>query len=316
MDNTTKFGVYLPQGFGQELAGFSDPVAAYETLTSVARTADEHGYETVWLADHFITVPPSQEMIFEAWTTAAALARDTRRTRIGLMVTGNNYRNPALQAKMASTLDTIAHGRFTFGIGAGWYEPDYRAYGYEFPEGPERLRQLREAVQIVRAMWTEQEATFEGEYYQVRGAINQPKGVQQRIPVLIAGGGEKVTLKLVAEFADAYNVIESPAGLERKFAVLRKHCDTVGRDYDSIHRTTATLCIVADTDDEARAQVPPGSSAVFPGDLAEYGLIGTLKTIRERIARYVEAGVQELAITFAGATELDVIRRFADEFIG
>src|SRR5581483_2799933 len=142
-----------------------------ETLTHWAQTTEQSGYDSIWLPDHLITAPPSQAMLFESWTVAAALARDTKRVRIGQLVTANSYRNPALQAKMASTLDVISNGRLTFGIGDGWYEPDYRSYGYEFPAGPERLRQLREAVQIILAMWKEEEATFEGKYYQIRGAI-------------------------------------------------------------------------------------------------------------------------------------------------
>src|SRR5581483_6320055 len=164
------------------------------------------------------------------------------------MVTGNSYRNPALQAKMASTLDVLSHGRFTFGIGAGWYEPDYRAYGYTYPDGPERLRQLQEAVQVILAMWKEEEATFLGTYYQIRGAINQPKGVQQpHIPMMIAEGGEQVTLKLVARYGDACNVSGDLATLVHKFGVLKQHCKAVGRDYESIHRTALTLCIMGET---------------------------------------------------------------------
>ena len=203
-----KFGVSLPQGWTMDLASIKDPVEAYEATTSVAQTADEAGFDSVWLVDHFHTVPqPSQEVTFESWVTTAALARDTKRVRVGQMVTCNSYRNPALLAKMASTVDVLSHGRLNFGIGAGWYEHEYRAYGYDFPEAPERLRQLREAVQVILAMWTQDEAVFEGQYYQVRGAINQPKGVQKpHIPMLIAGGGEKVTLKLVAQYGDACNV--------------------------------------------------------------------------------------------------------------
>jgi F420-dependent oxidoreductase-like protein len=311
-----KYSIYLPQGVGKELAGFKDPVEAYETLTHVAQTADEYGYESVWVPDHFHTVPPSQEALFECWTTAAALARDTKRVRIGQMVTGNSYRNPALQAKMASTLDVLSHGRFTFGIGAGWYEHEYRAYGYEYPEANVRLRQLREAIQVILAMWTQEEATFEGEYYQIRGAINQPKGVQKpHIPLLIAGDGEQVTLKLVAQYADACNVLGDLATLEHKFSMLKQHCETVGRDYKSIRRTTLTLCVIDETDEQAQALVPEGTKLGFPGDVLSYGLIGSLETIRRRIAAYEAAGVQELVIGFSGATKLDVVRRFAREFI-
>lgn len=311
-----KFGVFLPQGFVFELAGMQDPVETYEMLTRLAQTVDDHGYETLWVADHFMTAVPSQEMIFECWTTVAALARDTKRVRIGQLVTCNGYRNPALQAKMASTVDVLAHGRYIFGIGSGYYEEEYLSYGYHFPDGPERLRELREAVQVILAMWTQEEATFEGKYYRVRGAINQPKGVQRpHIPLLIAGSGEKVTLKLVAQYGDACNVTDTPAELERKFAVLKEHCKAVGRDYDSIHRTVMTHCIIADTDEEAKTLIPEWAPAIFPGDIGSYGLIGTIDTIRERIAAYEAAGVQELVISFNDTENLDNIRQFATQFI-
>jgi F420-dependent oxidoreductase-like protein len=284
---TIKHGIFLPMGFGQEFAHLDDPVEAFENLIQTAQIADEYGYETVWALDHLQTVPPSQEFVFEVWSTVTALARATKRVRVGQMVTSVGYRNPALQAKMASTVDVLSRGRFTFGIGAGWYQPDYVGFGYEFPDAPERLRQVREAVQIILSMWTEKETTFEGEHFQVRGVINQPQGVQKpHIPVLIGGAGEKVTLKLVAEYGDACNVIESPEGLKHKFSVLKKHCETVGRDYNSVRRTATTLCIIADTDKEALAAVPDGVGAIYPGDPGSYCLVGTVETIRERIAAY------------------------------
>ena len=175
-----KFGLSLLQGWIMELANMKDPVEAYETMTQVAQVADEVGFESLWLVDHFHTIPkPSQEMTFECWTSASAIARDTRRIRLGQMVTCNGYRNPALLAKMASTVDVLSHGRLNFGIGAGGFEHEYRAYGYDYPDTPDRLRHLREAVQVILAMWTQEETVFEGKYYQVRGAINQPKGVQK-----------------------------------------------------------------------------------------------------------------------------------------
>src|SRR5881398_3542280 len=164
-----KFGLSLPQGWTMELASIKDPVEAYEAMTRVAQTADEVGFESAWLVDHFHTIPqPSQEITFECWTTTAAVARDTKRIRIGQAVTSYGFRNPALLAKMASTVDVLSHGRLNFGIGAGWYEHEYLAYGYPYPEARERLRQLREAIQIMLAMWTQDEATFAGEYYQVK----------------------------------------------------------------------------------------------------------------------------------------------------
>ncbi|XVV06627.1 LLM class F420-dependent oxidoreductase [Actinosynnema sp. CA-248983] len=310
-----KYSLFLPTGFGQDLVGIPDPSEAFETIVAIAKAADDSGYHSLWAPDHFHTVPPSQASFFEVWSTLTALARETTNVRLGPMVTGNDYRNPALQAKMASTVDVLAHGRLTFGIGGGWYEADYVGYGYEYPTTGERLRRLREAVQVIRAMWTEQEATFEGKHYQVNSAINQPKGVQTpHIPLLVAGSGEKVTLRIVAEFADQCNVIEAPDGIARKLDILRSHCEDVGRDYDSIWKTTTTHCIIRDTDAEARAAIPVWAPDNYPGDLAEYGLIGTLDTIRERIAAYEAVGVQELAISFEDPTRLDVIRELATAF--
>src|SRR5437773_2291722 len=276
-----KYSVDLPNGWKMNLAAVKDPVEAYETMTNVARAADETGYESVWVVDHFHTVPtPTQEVTFECWISLAAMARDTHRVRIGPIVTCNSYRSPALLAKMASTLDVLSHGRLNFGIGAGWYEHEYRAYGYLFPDGPERLRQLREALQVIHAMWEQEEATFEGKYYQVRGAINQPKGVQKpHIPILIGGSGEKVTLKLVAQYGDACNVSGDLKTLEHKFAVLKQHCESVGRDYESIYRTASAFCAIADSDEEAMALVPE----IYNPDLRETSLVGSRATLRQRI---------------------------------
>jgi alkanesulfonate monooxygenase SsuD/methylene tetrahydromethanopterin reductase-like flavin-dependent oxidoreductase (luciferase family) len=167
-----KFGIVVPQGWRMDLVGIADPVEAYETMARVAQEAEALGFDSIWLYDHFHTVPtPTQEVTFECWTSTAALARDTKRVRIGQMVTCNGYRNPALLAKMASTVDTLSHGRLDFGIGAGWYEQEFLAYGYDFPDGPTRLRQLRDAVEIILKMWSDEEAVFEGKYHHVRGAI-------------------------------------------------------------------------------------------------------------------------------------------------
>src|SRR5712675_289180 len=289
------FGIVVPQGWRMDLVGITDPVEAYETMTRVAQEAEALGYDSIWLFDHFHTIPrPSQEVTFEAWTSTAALARDTKRLRIGQMVTCNGYRNPALLAKMASTVDVLSHGRLNFGIGAGWYEHEYRAYGYDYPDAPERLRYLREAVQVILAMWTQEEAVFEGRYYQVRGAINQPKGVQKpHIPLLIGGGGEKVTLKLVAQYGDACNVNGDLKTIKQKFAVLKEHCETVGRDYESIHRTVACVCSIGETDEQARAKIP---AALLGRPVTAGALIGNPDTIRKRLAELEAAGVQEVIL--------------------
>ena len=311
---TLQVGLLLPQGWTMDLAQITDPVEAYETMTRVAQTAEEVGFASAWLVDHFHTVPqPTQEKTFECWTTTAALARDTNTIRIGQMVTCNSYRHPALLAKMASTVDVLAHGRLNFGIGAGWYEHEYRAYGYAYPDGPQRLRHLRETLQILLAMWQEEEAHFEGAVYQVRGAINQPKGVQRpHIPLLIGGDGEQVTLKLVAQYADACNVGDDPASVQQKLAVLKQHCERVGRDYERIHRTSTTLCLLADSDEQALALLPPERKARM-GEQVQTALIGSPETIRQRMAAYEAAGVQELVLRFLDGTNLEMLRRFAAE---
>jgi len=313
-----QFGVLVPQGWTMDLAGIKDPVEAYETMTKVAQTAEEVGFASAWLLDHFHTIPhPSQEVTFECWMSTAALARDTRIIRIGQLVTCNSYRHPALLAKMASTVDVLSHGRLNVGIGAGWNEQEYRAYGYgdAYPDGPERLRQLREAVQVMLAMWKEQETHFEGTYYQVRGAINQPRGIQQpHIQLLIGGDGEKVTLKLVAQYADACNVGDDPATVRQKLAVLKQRCETVGREYESIHRTSTTFCLMADSDEQARALLPAERKARI-GNKVTTALIGSPETIRQRLTAYEEAGVQELVLRFVDGTNLEALRRLARECI-
>src|SRR6266481_4077795 len=310
-----KFGLSLPQGWTMDLASIKDPVEAYETMTRVAQTADEVGFESAWLVDHFHTIPqPSQEVTFECWTTAAAVARDTKRIRIGQAVTCNGYRNPALLAKMASTVDVLSHGRLNFGIGAGWFEHEYSAYGYDYPDTPDRLRRLREAVQVILAMWTQEEAVFEGTYYQVRGAINQPKGVQKpHVPLLIGGGGEKVTLRLVAQYGDACNVGGDIANIKHKFAVLKQHCEELGRDYNSIRRTTLVdYCAIAETEEAALAKLTPAELRDLE-ELRQTQLIGTPAMIRQRLAEFEEVGVQELVVRFVDATKLESLRLFAQE---
>jgi F420-dependent oxidoreductase-like protein len=246
----------------------------------------------------------------------AALARDTRRVRLGQMVTCNSYRNPALLAKMASTVDALSQGRLDFGIGAGWYEQEYVAFGYSFPSTHERLERLREAVEIILAMWTQQEAKYEGTYYQVQGAINQPKGVQQpHIPLLIGGGGEKVTLRLAAQYANACNVGGVISTIKHKLAVLKQHCEQLGRDYESIKRTTLIdYCVIAETESDVIAKLSPDERDKLE-DLRQTWLIGTPEQIRERLAEYEEAGIEELIVRFVDAAQLEPVRLFARECI-
>jgi len=310
-----EFGVIVPQGWRMDLVGISDPGDAYEAMSRVAKQAEELDFASIWLYDHLHNVPqPVQEITFECWISTAALARDTQRIRVGQIVTCNGYRNPALLAKMASTVDALSHGRLVFGIGAGWYEHEYNAYGYGFPETKERLARLREAVQVILALWTQEEAQFEGKYYQVSGAINQPKGVQKpHIPLLVGGGGEKVTLKIVAQYADACNIGGDSRTIRHKLEVLKQHCENVGRDYNQIKRTSSiSYCALAPTLTEAEAMFSPEELERVRAK--ESYFIGTPAQMRERIAEYEDLGIQELMLHFVDtATNPETLRLFKEE---
>ncbi|HLI06063.1 MAG TPA: LLM class F420-dependent oxidoreductase [Ktedonobacteraceae bacterium] len=312
-----EYGIIAPHGWRLDLRNFTDPVEAYEAMTRAAQDAEALGYNSIWLYDHLHTFPiVTQDMFFECWMTTAGLARDTKRLRIGQTVTCNSYRNPALLAKMASTVDVMSHGRLILGIGAGWYQEEYLAYGYPYPSAKERLQRLGEAVQLILAMWTQEQATVGGRYYHIEGAINQPKGVQKpHIPLLIGGGGEKMTLRLVAQYADACNVGGGDVStIKHKLDVLRQHCQEIGRDYNSIWRTTLIdYCSIADTQEEALAKFTPEERA--DEGIMSGALIGTPDTIRPRLAALEEAGIQEVILRFVDAPTLDCLRLFAQSFV-
>ncbi len=230
-----KVGVIVPQGWTGEYAGL-DVQTAWERTVEVARAADTLGFESIWLFDHFHTTPdPTDELTFESFTSLAALAALTNRVRLGHIVICTAFRNPALTAKMISTLDTISGGRMELGIGAGWKREEWEAYGYEFPETRERLRRLENDLEIVTRMLEpgSGRATFEGPSASVRGAINLPKPIQQpRVPVMVGGNGREVTWRLAARFADELNVDGMPPDELKNEAmpIIRQRCEEIGRD--------------------------------------------------------------------------------------
>jgi F420-dependent oxidoreductase-like protein len=312
-----KLGVFVPQGWRMDLADVADPVEKFETMSRCAREAEKAGFDAIWLYDHFHTVPtPQLETVFECWTSMAALARDTSTVKLGQMVTCNSYRPPSLLAKMASGVDVMSRGRLILGIGAGWYENEYQAYGYEYPETPERLRMLREALQVIKAMWTQDRADFAGQYYQLRGAINEPKPVQKpHPPIWIGGGGEKVTLKLVAQYGDACNFNADVATVRHKLNVLREHCETVGRDYDSITKTVEFYTILGDQREIDRVVADTARRARVDEAFVRswHPLAGDAKRIAQIIGDYVEAGIDYFIVNVPNAFEGGVISRFAEE---
>ncbi len=306
-------GIMLPQEW--ERSQFQ-PGEAFETLTRIAREAERLGFASLWHCDHFHATTSSlaqEKMTFECWTTLAALARETTRIRLGQLVTCNSFRHPALLANMARTLAVLSHGRLTLGLGAGWYEAEYRAYGYPFPDTATRLRQLREALQVIRALWSEERASFAGNSYQVHDAIHHPKGVQQpSIPLLIGGKGEQVTLKLVARYGDACNFTHpTPEEMVHKFARIKRYCQESGRDEREIRRTIYVNGCVGETDAEAseKAKGVPGK---FSFDhLRLRGLLGSPATIRRRLLELEQVGVHEVIVSLHDVVSLEPLRLLA-----
>lgn len=242
-----KFGLFIPQGWRHDLVGI-DPAQHWGVMAGLARRADGiENWSSIWVYDHFHPVPdPTEAGVHEAWSLMAAFAGVTGRVRIGQMCTCMSYREPTYLAKVAATVDAVSEGRLEMGIGAGWYEHEWLAYGYGFPRAGERIKALEEGVEIFRQMWTTGSATFEGEHYQVDGALCHPQPLQgtavpgskdNGIPMWVAGGGEKKTLKIAAKYADYTNFDGSPEGFAHKSEILKGHCDDLGRDFDQIVRS-------------------------------------------------------------------------------
>jgi F420-dependent oxidoreductase-like protein len=292
MSTQVWFGAFVPQGWKMELAGIADPQAKWSTALELAGAAEQLGYRSLWLYDHFHNVPkPAHETVFECWTMAAALSQRTTTARLGQMVGCNSYRHPSLLAKMTSTVDVLSGGRLDWGIGAGWFEHEYQGYGFDFASAKNRIGMLRECVEIVTSMWTQPTTTFDGRYYQLKGAHCDPKPVQQpRPPILIGGGGEQLTLRVVAELADRSNFGGGAEAFAAKCEVLKAHCAVVGRDYDEIEKTTSGDVCIRETENELRAL---GSKSLWgePFDAwAKANLVGTPEQVCEKVRDLVGLG--------------------------
>jgi F420-dependent oxidoreductase-like protein len=300
--------MFIPQGWRHDLVGI-DAGRQWAVMSELARHADAGPWESLWVYDHFHTVPiPSEEATHEAWTLMSAFGAITDRVRLGQMCTCMSYRNPAYLAKVASTIDTISGGRVEMGIGGGWYEHEWRAYGYGFPGVKERLGRLREGVEIMRQAWTTGEATLAGEYYQVDGARVWPKPLQEGgIPFWIAGGGEKVTLRIAAQYAQYTNFGGDAETFAAKSEILRQHCADLGTDFGAITRSSNYNTVIAATEAEVQERIARIDARVRPylGDaeadkfMAEYRspgalAVGTPEQIIERLR-----GLQDLGMTYA-----------------
>lgn len=318
---SVRFGLFVPQGWILDLIDIKDPIEQYETMSRVARTAERLGFDSIWLFDHFHTYfKPVLETTFECWTSTAALARDTSRIRLGQMVTCNGYRNPALMAKMASTVDVLSHGRLDFGIGAGWYEHEYLAYGYPYPEVGERLRMLGEALQVIKAMWTQPYASFQGRYYSISGAINEPKGVQKpHPPIWVGGSGEKVTLRLAARYGDATNFgghLDDMSWYAHKLDVIRAHCEELGRDPDTLIRSTNVETSLLRPGDDPDALTKRYRREETLEEYKTHAVVGGPQEIIDTYGRLIDAGMNYIVVSdLPGLARLDILEYLGAEVL-
>ena len=329
------FGTFIPQGWKMELAGIADPQDKWAKAVEVAVLAEELGYDSLWVYDHFHNVPvPAHETMFECWTTLAAISQRTSTIRLGQMVGCALYRNPALLAKITSNIDVMSGGRLDWGIGAGWYEHEYRAYGYgdEFwtgredrsvaeggpngslPSARDRIRMLRETVEIVKLMWSEADATYDGEFFAVTGAQCDPKPLQQpHPPIWIGGSGEQLTLRVVARHADCSNFGGNPAEFAHKTEVLKGHCAEIGRDYDEITKTWTPELFIREDEQEI---VDGGTRSFFgePYDSWRAGnLVGTPEQVAEKIQTYIDLGCTGFVPWISDYPETETLRLFAEQ---
>ena len=309
-----RFGLFIPQGWRLDLVDIPAE-KHWSVMRDLAAYADAGAWDSLWVYDHFHTVPvPTDEATHEAWSLMAAYAATTSRIKLGQMCTAMSYRNPAYLAKVAATTDIISGGRVQMGIGGGWYEHEWRAYGYGFPSAGVRLGRLDEGVQIMRDAWRDGRVSFDGKHYQVDGAIVAPKPLQDNgIPMWIAGGGEKVTLRIAAKYAQYTNFTSEPEGFAHKSRVLQGHCKDVGTDYDAIVRSANFNAVIGESEADVaervarlRArQVPVAGEAAVDAMLANAiapeSASGTTEQVIEKLRRMRDLGCEYAILYFPEA---------------
>jgi F420-dependent oxidoreductase-like protein len=292
----TRFGVQLPNFSGV------DPADLFEHVAGLATAAEDSGFDSVWVMDHFFQLPPlggPDAPMLEAYTLLGALAARTRRVQLGTLVTGVTYRNPAILAKIVTTLDVISRGRAILGIGGAWYDVEHQALGVDYPRDGVRLDMLEEAVQVCRAMFTGDDVSFTGTHYRLDHARNLPRPVQAGGPkIMIGGGGEKRTLRLVARYADLCNVTGDVATLARKIEVLRRHCAEAGRDPAEVAVTWMTPLILTTSEQNTAEVHEMLAASASPEETAGF-TVGQPHEIPELVAGHIEAGADEVIFSFA-----------------
>jgi F420-dependent oxidoreductase-like protein len=293
-------------------------VADPEDLIKLWQEAEAWGYDTAWTFDHFIPISGNTKgPCLDGWMLLGALATKTSKIRIGCLVTGNTYRNPAILAKMATTVDLLSHGRLELGIGAGWFEFEHTAYGIPFYTPKERTRRLAETVQIIRSLWTEKETTFNGKYYQLKNAPFEPKPLQKpHPPILIGGIGKKWTLPIIAKYADAWNMLPNPPGqMADLLKTLNGYCEKYQRDCTEIEKSYLTRLVMnedagkIDQTVQALAQL----RKVSPEEAKAMILAGTAEDIKKQVQGYIDAGVTHIIIGQRQPYDREGLQRFAKE---
>ena len=300
------------------------PDELFERIATIATTAEASGFDSVWVMDHFYQLPmlgqPNQEM-FEAYTLLTALAARTSRVRLGAMVGGMTYRNPAFLAKTVTGLDVISRGRAIWGIGAGWFEMEHNAYGYEFGSFTDRFEKLEEGLQIAKSMFVNEHTTVAGKWFSVTEAMNVPKPVQAGgPPVLIGGSGEKKTLRMVAQYGDACNVFGDAATVRHLMGVLDGHCERLGRDPGSICRTRLATLVVGRTVEEAEAKISArlgGASlsdmpAELQARLRAMFILGDPASVQAQVQELLDAGLDGIVFNMPDAHDVEAVELAGD----
>lgn len=307
----SKFGVFLPFYAFQN----QNSTQTYQQIRNIVLECERLGYDSVWLDDHLMY---KDSQILECWTTLTALAAQTSRIRLGTMVLCNAHRNPALLAKAASTLDVISGGRLEFGLGAGVQEAEHQAYGFGFPKAETRIEQLREALEVIRRLWSYSKASYQGKHYQLKDAVCEPKPFQKpHPPVIVGGGGEKYTLKVAAKYADRCDWGYLPLDVYRhKQTVLHQHCEAIGRNYRSIEQTCwpRGQILMATNQSELEEKIakykPEGTSRET---FKQYTLLGTPKECLHGFQAYADLGASYYMLYFGDLPSVEGLRLFKEE---
>ena len=292
---------------------------AWDDVLATWKEADALGFDSAWVFDHFIPIFGNQEgPCLEGWTMLAALAAETHRLRIGVLVTGNTYRNPALLAKMATTIDQVSHGRLVLGIGAGWFERDHAAFGFDFGTPRERARKLAEALQVITKLWSEDHPSFAGKYYRLDKAPFAPPNVQKPHPPIVIGGqGKRWIVPLVARYGDGWNAVSGvlPEGVRERRTIIEAECRRIGRS-PCPSEVSVLLPLVAITNVPLAGPVVRfGARALVNKDVAQSILADSPAAIQARIKEYVDAGATEIILSLRPPFDRELLRRFAQEIM-